>query len=304
MADDLYKRVSARLEADWYPYHENEWFTHTDICAFFDWKDQETRKQVSRKLFHDYKETETPKLEKRGKGYRLVDRDVEVLDWLSADTGAVFKLALPYGIFDGTRFDFEDKVVIPPKGIVLVAGVSNEGKTAFCLNMLVSNMDKYNCTYFTNEYTEIGFKRRMEGFKDWCKLTDGDGNPKFKVILRYDNYHDVVDPDGFNIIDYLDVNAEAEYYKLVPYIKRIQKALRKGIAVIALQKPPNRQDAFGGSNLRGAASLYVAIDRGKLRVVKAKDWVGENPNGKVYSFGLTHSGNVFTDIHEVYDDTN
>ncbi len=301
MTEELYKKVSSRIEADWYPYHEEEWFTHTDICMFFDWKDQETRKQVSKKLYYDNSKGVNV-LEKRGKGYRIVDRSVEELDWLTADVNAVYKLALPFGIFDKTHFAFEENITIPPKGIVLVAGVSNEGKTAFCLNMLVDNMDTYKCTYFTNEYTEIGFKRRMEPFTDWCELTNEEGKPKFRAILRYDNYHDVIDPDGFNIIDYLDVNDEAEYYKLVPYIKRIQKALKKGIAVIALQKPPNRPDAFGGSNLRGAASLYVTIDKGKLRVLKAKDWVKDNPNGKVYAFGLTHGGNVFTDIHEVYED--
>ena len=302
MQDDLYKRVSSRIDADWYPYHENEWFTHTDICAFFEWRDQETRKCVSKKLYHESSEAKPAKLEKRGKGYRIIDRSVDTLDWVSADVNAVYKLGLPYGIYDGTHFDFEENVSIPPKGIVLVAGVSNEGKTAFCLNMLVSNMDKHNVTYFTCEYTEIGFKRRMEGF-EWCELTDSDGQPKFRTVLRYDNYHDVVDPDGFNIIDYLDVNEEAEYYKLVPYIKRIQKALGAGIAIIALQKPPNRPDAFGGSNLRGAASLYVAIDKGKLRVVKAKDWTKENPNGKVYAFSLT-GGNVFGNIHEIVEDDN
>ena len=301
-SSDVYRRVSSRIEADWYPYHDNEWFTQEDLCRFFQWNEQDTRKAVSRKLYHDYKELTEPRLEKNGRSYRIIDKTIEEIDWLNADQTQVFKLQMPYGVDDKSQFGFEDYISIPPKGIVLIAGTSNEGKTAFCLNLLVLNMDAYNSTYFTNEYTGIGLKRRLNPFSDWCELTNGDGNAKFKAILRYDNYQDVIDPDGLNIIDYLDVNAEAEYFKLVPYIKRIQRNLKSGIAIIALQKPPNRPDAFGGSNLRGAASLYLAIDKGKLTVVKAKDWTGENPNGKKYAFGIKHYGSMFEGIHEIYED--
>lgn len=301
MTDETFRKVSSRIESDWYPYHMNEWFTQEEVCRFFDWKQQDTRKAVSQKLWNDSTRLKDPKLEKKNKAYRLIDKEIEEINWLNADTESVYHLSLPYGVWDKTHFDFENYILIPPKGIVLVAGVSNEGKTAFVMNILVLNMDKYPCTYFTNELTEIGLKRRFRGFEDWCNLVNGDGNPKFRAILRYDNYQDVVDPDGLNIIDYLDVNAEGEYYKLVPYIKQIQKKLRKGIAVIALQKPPGRSDAFGGSNLRGAASLYLSIDKNKLEVVKAKDWIKDNPNGRKYSFKLEHYGCVFSQIKGIYE---
>jgi len=644
METEVYRKISSRLEADWYPYRTNEWFTHDDICRFFQWNEQGTRKALSQKLWHDSSGIENPKLEKKNKAYRIIDRELEVIDWVNADTNAVYELSFPYGVWDKTHFDFEKNIRIHPKGIVAIAGVSNEGKghpyntpiltddgfrmigelsvgdylftpngertkikglyhrgeqdvykftfsdgssievdnnhlwkiqtpyqrqkvtghnnsnatygkwllmetrdiikrfglgiiksakvqiprtnpirhfgwqgrtrfpyyllglilgdgnltgqgvrfstadselldylstmgivakhtskydyklylgkyakkmplgikklskdkfiprnyllgsmtnrlqllrglmdtdgwaeksqscfcsvskqlaedvkflveslggiarisarkpkysykgiikegqrcyivrigtnfcpfrlsrkvskwhkkqkslnrtlksieyvgikpticlsiedkgglyiakdfivthnTAFVLNILVLNMDKYRCTYFTNELTEIGLKRRFRGFEDWCELTNGEGQPKFKAVLRYDNYQDVIDPDGLNIIDYLDVNAEGEYYKLVPYMKRIQKALKKGIAVIALQKPPGRSDAFGGSNLRGATSLYLSIDKNKLEVVKAKDWVDDNPNGRKYSFSLSHYGCVFENIQGIYE---
>ena len=302
MEKDTYARVTSKIETDWYPYRLQEWFSQKDICDYFNWDDTDIRKAVSQKLWNDSARMADPKLEKRNKAYRLIDKDVEELDWLNADMEAIYKISLPYGVWDNTHFDFEDNIMIPPKGIVAVAGASNEGKTAFVLNILVLNMDKYNCTYFTNELTEIGLKRRFRGFMDWCELTNREGKPKFKAILRYDHFQDVVDPDGLNIIDYLDVNAEGEYFKLVPYMKQIQKKLRKGIAVIALQKPPGRSDAYGGANLRGATSLYLSIDKNKLEVVKAKDWVIENPNGRKYSFKLEHHGCVFSDIQGIYED--
>ncbi len=301
MIEEKYQKVSARIEADYYPYHTEEWFTHDDICRFFQWDDQELRKAVSQKLWNDYKRLVSPKLEKRNKAYRLIDKSIDEIDWMNADIEDVYKLNFPYGVWDKTRFDFENNILISPKGIVLVAGASNMGKTGFVMNVLVLNMDKYKCSYFTNELSEIGLKRRFRGFEDWCELLDGDGKPKFRTILRYDNYQDVIDPNGLNIIDYLDVNVEGEYFKLVPYVKQIQRALNKGIAVITLQKPPGRQDAYGGFNLRGAASLYLSIDQNKLEVVKAKDWITDNPNGRKYSFKLEHYGCVFSEIKGIYE---
>jgi len=307
MDKGIYERVSQRVEKDWYPYHEEEWFTHKDICDFFDWRGinkegQEIRQAVSYKLYHDYKLKAVATLEKSGKAYRLFDRSIQELDWTQADISKIYKLTFPYDIENKSNFWFEDNISIPPKGIILVAGVSNMGKTTFLLNLMVMNMDVYNITYFTCELTEVGFKRRMKPFENWCELYNGDKSPKFRVIERYDHYHDVLDPDGFNIIDYLDVNEEAEYFKIKSYIRRIKKTLDKGIAVIALQKPPGRPDAYGGANLRGDADLYLAIDYGKLTVVKAKDWHSRDPNNVKFSFEIEHSGSMFTNIKELSEE--
>ena len=163
-------------------------------------------------------------------------------------------------------------------------------------------MDNFKTIYFTNEMSAVGFKRRMRGFADWCELYN-DGLPKFKVVNRYDNYQDVIDPDGLNIIDYLDANEQGEYYKIAPYLKGLHRKLRNGIAVVALQKPPGRSDAFGGTNIRGVAALYLAIDKGRLEVIKAKDWVNENPNGRKYSFDITHYGSCFENIHGIHEES-
>ena len=300
MVSDVYAKVSNRIETDWYPYHQAERFTQRDICDFFSWKELDTKQAVSRKLYHDTTELKEPKLEKVGKTYRIIDKDVDELDWVGADADNVINLKLPYGLQDDTGFDFEKNVLIPPKSLILIAGTSNEGKTAFCLNILVNNMDNMKTTYYTNEMSAVGFKRRMLHF-DWCDLYNDDGKPKWRTVVRYDNYQDIIDPDGLNIIDYLDANEAGEYYKIAPYLKGIHKRLRNGLVVVALQKPPGRVDAFGGTNLRGVAALYLSIDKGKLEVVKAKDWIVENPNGRKYSFDITYSGSQFHNIHGIYE---
>jgi len=300
---EVYKKVSSRIEADWYPYHEEEWFTHTDICQFFQWDDPEIRKAVSYKLYHDWKLISVPKLEKNNKAFRLIDQKLDEIDWENADIENVYELKMPYDVITDRGFYFEDKIKIPPRGLVIVAGVSNAGKTTWMLNMMVRNMNDFDIHYFTSELSAVNIKRRLKPFEQWYELRNGEGKPKFKIWDRFDNFQDVVKPDGLNFIDYLDVNNDAEYFKLKPYLRRIKRALRSGVAVVALQKPPGRADAYGGANLRGDADLYLAMDFGKIKVVKAKDWQIENPNETSYKFNIEFSGAMFTNIEQIYEES-
>lgn len=298
--EDNYKKISSRIEAEWYPYHEDEWFTHTDICSYFNWREQSTRQLVSRKLYHDSHEVADHKLEKQGKAFRLIDKTIEEIDWDNADPDDVYQLKFPYDMESGIGFSFEENIYIPPKGLVVVAGVSNAGKTTFLLNLLARNMDDFECTYFTSELSAVAIKRRLIPFEHWYELRR-EGKPKFRLVDRSDNFHDVIKPDGLNFVDYLDVNNEAEYYKIKPYLKRIKRALKRGIAIVALQKRPGSRDAYGGANLRGDTDLYLSLDFGELYVTKAKDWTNENPNDTKYKFNIEYSGAMFTNIQRVYD---
>lgn len=302
MTSDKYKLVSSRLEADWYPYHEDEWFTHTDIVRYFDWDDRDIKMAVSRKLYHDSTETSEPKLEKSNKAFRIINRDLEEIDWEKADPTDVYSLRFPYDMETGKRFSFAEKLKVPPKGFIIVAGVSDSGKTGFLLNMLVENMGDFDSHYFTSEMSDVSVKRRMIPLEKWYDFRNGDGERKFHIYNRSDNFHDVIKPNSLNYIDYLDVNAEGEYFKLKPQLRKIKHSLQRGIAVVALQKPPGRPDAFGGSNLRSDADLYIALDIGRLTIVKAKDNPGgPNLTGKKYTYNITNDGSMFSGIKEVFD---
>ena len=218
-----------------------------------------------------------------------------------ANPSDVYKMKFPYDINTGESFPFEDYIHIPPQGLIVVAGISNAGKTSFLLNMMMQNMDDFESFYFTSELSAVALKRRIFPFEQWYTLRNGNGKPKFKIYDRSDNYQDVIKPDGLNFIDYLDVNNEAEYFKMKPYLKRIKRALGRGIAVVALQKPPGRLDAYGGANLRGDTDLYISMDFGKLTLLKVKDWEVKNPNGKQYEFGIEPGGAMFNNIHEIIE---
>ena len=43
------------------------------------------------------------------------------------------------------------------------------------------------------------------------------------------------------------------------------------------------------------------MDFGELKVIKAKDYIGENPNGKKYKFDIVEGGSMFTSVHEIFE---
>lgn len=306
MAEETYRKVTAKVESEWYPYHENEWFTHTDICIYFQWDAPEIRKALSQKLWNDATRLAEPILEKNNKAFRLVDKTLEEIDWEGANIDDVYKIKMPYDLITNESFSFEDYLYIPPGALIVIAGASNAGKTTWLLNMMVRNMDDFeDVVYFTSELSGVAIKRRLNPFEEWYELRKGDGKPKFKVFDRESNFHDAIKPKYSNalvFVDYLDVNNEAEYYKMKPYLKRIKRSMLRGVAVVALQKNPNVDDAFGGKNLRSDADLYIAMDFGKIKIIKAKDWHEVDPNNKKYSFSIEHKGSMFTNIRVIHEE--
>ena len=69
-----------------------------------------------------------------GRGrYRFVNTELESLDWTEADTENILDIRWPFGWGDKTSFGFDDNLTLYPGSIVVVSGVSNQGKTAFML---------------------------------------------------------------------------------------------------------------------------------------------------------------------------
>ena len=207
-----------------------------------------------------------------GEYRKVVDECVKV-DFINAPTDPVF-IKWP--------FELESVVNIYSKNVIVIAGRSNEGKTAFLLNLARMNMDKFEIHYFSSEMGDSETRLRLAQFQD-IKVEEW----KINVWDRSEHFEDVIRPDAINIVDYLE-SLTGEEYKVKAYISRIWNKLNKGIAVIAIQKNEQTDFGRGGQATMDKARLYLAINPGIIKIVKAKNWTdGENnPNGKVQKFKL------------------
>jgi len=287
MTDDTYARVSKRIDDEWYPFHRDEWFTLQDICSYFLWNEQNTRKQVTRKLYHDYAERKQPLLDKLGRTYRIIDDIAEDIDWQNADTSKPMDILLP--------FNLHKYVKLFPKSIVCIAGEPNSGKSAFLFNTLLMNMDK-EWVFYNSETSREQLKERFSYFEDEYNIP----NPApFKVKERYDNFADVINPSGYTIIDYID--ADSDFFTIGAEISRIHKKLSTGICVCAIQKKPGIKNfkgqivdsgmGYGGALTMKRPDLYITMTtQNILTIKKGKSWVDPkvNPNGMMWKYSLVN----------------
>jgi len=189
----------------------------------------------------------------RDGSFRKLDLEVEELNWQDADPDKILPIKFP--------FELERYCRIYPQSIIIVAGSKNAGKSAFLYNFIKLNMDAFNIDLFNSE---TGRELMLERF---TPLQIPKPAP-FRVITRYDHFSDVIHPEHISVIDYLDI--DSEFYLIGAEIKAIFRKLTTGIAVIGLQKPPGRDLAIGGIQSAKAATLYIALDNNKLKLVYVK----------------------------------
>ena len=189
--------------------------------------------------------------------YRRIDREVEFMDFANADIENTVDLRLPLGL--------QSKTSLFPKSVIVVAGVSGMGKTLFALNAIAGNMERMPCFYFNSEMSAPALKKKLSHFPiPIDKWAQG-----MKVIDGWDFYNipDKIQPDAFNVIDYLEPDGEKPY-NIHGVISTIIRRLNKGMALIAVQKKPDAKMGTGGIYSIKAASLALALDWGKLEIVK------------------------------------
>lgn len=226
--------------------------------------------------------------DERGK-FRKPFSEIERIDFMSTDDTPI-QFAWPLKI---------DKLFVTfPKNIIVVAGEQDAGKTAFMLAVAEMNMDQHKINYFSSEMGAIELKNRLKMFnrplEDWEKVS---------FFERSTNFADVIDPDGVNIIDFLEVHDA--FYQVAGSLREIFDRLRGGIAIIGLQKGDDKEYGRGGTFSLEKPRLYLSIERdypqNYCTIIKCKNWVDPevNPNGLCKGFTISggcrfmESGNWF-----------
>jgi len=207
--------------------------------------------------------------DKRG-FYRIVESECDDIDFLNASTQTI-DVKYPLGI--------ERYIITLPKNVMVIAGSKDSGKTAYLLNFVQMNMNRFPIHYFSSEMGRIEFRKRLEKFG--LPLEAWKFNPK----ERSSNFVDVIQPDDINVIDYLEVSED--FYRVGGMLREIYEKLNQGIAIVALQKNRGRDTGVGGDRSLEKPRLYLSLESGKAKIIVGKNWASEvNPVGFKLDFKL------------------
>ena len=243
-----------------------------------------------RKIMHDICYAPEPICETVGRRdgfYRPIENNVLPIDWQSVKAKQDFPIILP--------FELRKYVFIYPNTAIVVAGSKSSGKTGWLYRTIVLNMNNINTILLSN----------MEGGKEqmhdrFCSMDVEIPSPApFTVLPVSDNFHDYIKkPNTLYIIDYIDAPEGCDFYLIGAAVSKVRKKLKNSVAVIGLQKPYGRDTAFGGEQTLKDATLYIALDAGKLKIVDAKVPADKkvHPKNMQWSFTYDEAGTRFDNI--------
>lgn len=211
--------------------------------------------------------------QKLNKQWRYINKKVTRLDYKHAFPGGELAISWPMGI--------EKYVKIYPGNLVVVAGTTNCGKTAFNIDFIYRNQEKYHIVYICSEMGDVELRSRLElvpnmTIESW----------KFEAVTRSSDFADVIVPDVINVIDYLEM-AE-DLYMVNSHLTKICERIGSGLAIVSIQKKEGQKWGRGQEFSAEKSKLYLSMDQGILRITKGKSWVNPkvNPNGLQVGFKI------------------
>lgn len=267
-----------------------DWFTTRDIWNQFNVTTMQGKEVVYQRL-KEHKEA--GRVKKKGLRYRHIKRGVEDLDIFADPKFVDIKYPL----------QLERYVRVTEGALIVIAGGKDAGKTGFLLNIAYLNMNSWEIHFFDSESGATLLAERL------LALDPNLSNPLgFKIHPIARNFSDVIVPDALNFIDYLDLGSQ--YQMVGDELLSIVEAVGRGVACVALQKPPPsrtkdgriiiRDLGYGGLPTIHRAQLALSIDKGNLKIIAAKSRVNGkvDPINKTFHFHLENKG-----MHFVSEDT-
>ncbi len=208
--------------------------------------DKDYRGKVLRRMVKDG--LIEPVGDKRGY-FRKIEKKSDKVEWMDANTTPT-KINLPLGI--------SDLVNLYPGNLIVIAGESNAGKTAFLLNVVRLNMNQgRKIMYATSEMDATELKVRLLLFEEEMGIPLEDWNSGFDVYERTQDFHDIIEPDAINIIDFFEISDS--FYQIAGKLTKIWEKLKSGIVLVAIQKDPRSSLGRGGTFAMEKSRLYLNI---------------------------------------------
>lgn len=219
--------------------------------------------------------------------WRPADTSLEEICWWDSEGLIGDNLILPLGL---NKYCY-----IPLPSLIIVAGKYNAGKTALCINIVNLNLELWGnrLDFYVSEGAEM-MNAKFQSLNAYIPKP-----PPFKMYRRTENFSDIIDPDNLSVIDYLRVDM-SKTYEIGNALFAIFNKLNRGIAVVAMQKPPGeRKVAFGGASTAFEPTLYIGMDIDTLgfEKIKVPKIVDIDPYALKIKFRITKGVN-FNEVHE------
>jgi hypothetical protein len=206
--------------------------------------------------------------------------------------------------------NLDNLVGLLPGNIVIVAGESNVGKTVTLLDWAFHNLKSSRAftSKSSGKYETIPYFSSEMGSSELIMRARAFGYPPaawegFRAYERSEDFHQVIDPDGLNFIDFLEIHDE--FYKIGAKIRAIHETLKSGICVIALQKKTGKDVGRGGEMSLEKPRLYISLSEAvkgvvsTARIIKAKNYKTTwNPNGMQLDFKIEGKGSRIVPVSE------
>ena len=162
--------------------------------------------------------------------------------------------------------------------IISVWGEKSTGKSAFGLYTTWLNKDLFpghKVRYIQNG--ELKPRRLTRRLMKWPQQEYPFSTWNDKVdFINPESAHwaDIVDPDGLNVIDYIERLTDA--FLIPEDISRIQAKMNKGVALVMVQKDPGKVFGAGGAQLKNKPTIIVSLQRdthfSKAEIIDIKDY--------------------------------
>jgi len=259
-----------------------------------------------RNIMYQFAQQRTVKpVGKRSGVYKVLVQVQPVKVFGQEHKSGLFNLVFPKDRDTEMEFSFAEDVVIREGDLILIAGVSNYGKTAIAMNFLAENIES-SPVLLGNEFTSSDgqptprFVSRLESM-DWVKWVNGTGEDKFTLLPVMSDYPEYIVKDRINILDWVNIET-GEHYQIGTLLSEIKRAVGKGVGVAVIQKSEYATAGRGGQFTKDFADLELLIDKhgemeSRLTIGKCKEST-KSLTGKSWAFGI-FQGVKLVNIREV-----
>ena len=229
--------------------------------------------------------------------YEWINDESPDLNWQDLEAGADSGLILP--------MDLRKYVFLYPDTTTVVAGAKSSGKTCFLYRTVALNMNNKN---FDDILLLSNLEGGLQSLRDRFFNMDIDipKPPPFRVKNVYDKFHTYIKyARTLYVIDYIDAPEGTDFYLIANQIKKIDQRLQglDSVAVVGIQKPANRDVGFGGEQTLKNASLYIALDSQRMKIVDAKVPADKtiHPKNMQFAFDYDEEGTNFLNVRQHYE---